>query len=182
MEAREVVAEQVKVRRQQLGWNQGELSEALAGHGMNIDRSGVVRLEAGRRGIRVEDLLALAAALQTTPTDLLAPMHSRTVSVGDSQLTAAQLVSWCHGDPDAWRRRRISLADLRARAEGQRLIEDLVDTVTMMSEAIEDRDRAAVIFAAGRAHNALAAASEWTFTEDEHRELARRWELIGQED
>lgn len=182
MEAREVVAQAVKVRREQLGWTQGELATAVAEHGMQVDRSGIVRLERGERGVKVEDLLALAAALDATPADLLTPLYARTLTVGARQLSAAQVLTWCQGDPDAWRRRRISLEELRTTGRDHQLVRDLVDEVTMISEGLTSRDRAAVIFAAGRAHNTLAAVTEWTFSEDEHRELARRWELTGQED
>lgn len=70
------VAERVQGLRKKRGLTQHDLAEALKEQGWPTDRSTVVRLESGKRGISVDDLVALAAALNVSPGWLLLPPTS----------------------------------------------------------------------------------------------------------
>lgn len=177
MDAPEVLAEAVKFRREQMSMTQNDLAEALTEHGMDVDPTAIVRIEKGSRGVRVEELLALAAALDVTPGDLLAPLHGRTLTFGSDELTSGQVLAWFAGDPKGRTRRTASLEEIRTRRRDKEIIADLIEEVGMISEAMDNRDRAAVMWVAGRTHGTLAALTEWMFTDDELRDVWERYEL-----
>lgn len=68
-----VVAHNVKRWRERRGLGQGEFAERLGDLGWSIDRTGVTRIEKGRREITVDDLGVLAVALNVPMTLLLLP-------------------------------------------------------------------------------------------------------------
>ena len=74
MRARDRVAENVARRRQTVGLTLAELSKRLdkeQGHPLGV--TVLSKIEGGTRGIDVDDLMALAGALDTTVTALLQP-------------------------------------------------------------------------------------------------------------
>jgi transcriptional regulator with XRE-family HTH domain len=76
------MAVQVVARRRRRGLSQGQLAERLAALGYpKLDRSALSKLETGKRRIGVDDLFALAAALEVAPVFLLAPAAPGAVAV-----------------------------------------------------------------------------------------------------
>lgn len=75
------VAERVQQLRKERGWNQQQLADAVAERGWQMDRTAIVRIESGKRGVSVDDLTALAAALNVSPGWLLLP-----TVVGDEEV------------------------------------------------------------------------------------------------
>jgi transcriptional regulator with XRE-family HTH domain len=65
------VAKQIRRIRELDGLSLQELSERLEKIGRPIVPSGLSKIELGNRRVDVDDLVALAAALRTTPNDLL---------------------------------------------------------------------------------------------------------------
>lgn len=64
------VADNVARLRRARGLSTRGLAKALDEHGRSIPSSGLSRIEQGTRRVDVDDLLALAAALGVTPTQL----------------------------------------------------------------------------------------------------------------
>ncbi len=69
----DTVAIRVKDLRKTRKWTQQDLANAMSARGYPTDRSTIVRLEKRNRGISVDDLVALAAALNVSPGWLLLP-------------------------------------------------------------------------------------------------------------
>lgn len=65
------VGYRVRTARESLRWTQRELAERLHELGWTIDPTGITRIEAGERALRVNQLYLVAKALQTQPTNLL---------------------------------------------------------------------------------------------------------------
>jgi transcriptional regulator with XRE-family HTH domain len=186
VEARRVLGERVRMQRGQLGWTQAQLADALTEHGWPVDPTAVVRIEKGERAVQVEQLLVLAAALGTTPSDLLTPDHPGTLTVGTREVTEGRVEAWFAGDPDALARRvtrtPAELHDDRYGQHTRRVLSDLVDEVDLLARAMDANDRAAMIWAAARAHNALSAITELALTDDDLVKIARRYNLDDEED
>lgn len=68
----DLVRRSIARRRGQLGWTQRALADTLEAMGHPFPQTRVARLEVGRRSISVDDLVALASALNTSPLSLLA--------------------------------------------------------------------------------------------------------------
>lgn len=179
MRAHDVLAEAVKLRREQQGLTQAELAEALADHGVTMHPTTVVRLEKTERGVRVDELLALAAALGVTPADLLAPPGLRTLTLGERELDSAQVLAWFAGDVDALDRFSVDLSEIRDEIRNHQILSDLAEEIDFVHHAVNQGDRPAVIYAVARAHNALAALTDRTMTEDQIREIQQRYGLGG---
>lgn len=67
------VAANVQRRREELRLTYAQLSRRLVGHGRLIPTLGLRRIEAGERRVDVDELLAIALALDVTPITLLMP-------------------------------------------------------------------------------------------------------------
>lgn len=67
----DTVSESVRVRREELGLSQQRLAELLAEHGRPMQTTAVSKIESGDRRVDVDDLSALAEALEVTPAQLL---------------------------------------------------------------------------------------------------------------
>lgn len=94
------VAENVGAVRKRRGWSQSTLSAKLGELGRPILTSGVAKIEAGDRRVDVDDLLALAAALNVSPARLLLPDGSEDdlVSVTENLTRPAWSVwQWAEG-------------------------------------------------------------------------------------
>lgn len=77
------VVENVKRLRAQQRWSFAEFSEQMKRVGRPMLGSGLHRLEQGKRRIDVDDIVALAAALDVSPISLLMPF----TSTGEVDLT-----------------------------------------------------------------------------------------------
>jgi transcriptional regulator with XRE-family HTH domain len=62
----------MKVRRAQ-GWTQSRLAERLDALGYSISQATLAKIETGRRQVTIQDLVAIAVALDTPPLLLLLP-------------------------------------------------------------------------------------------------------------
>jgi transcriptional regulator with XRE-family HTH domain len=72
----EIVARRVVEARKSRGWSQAQLVDELAELGYVKSRPTISKLEAGDyRGVSVDDLFALSAALGIAPVFLLAPLE-----------------------------------------------------------------------------------------------------------
>jgi transcriptional regulator with XRE-family HTH domain len=88
------VVDNVKRLRADRRWSLAELSERMRQAGRPVLPSGLHRLEQGKRRVDVDDLVALAVALEVTPvTLLLPPVRSGDVQVTES-ITAAAKAAW----------------------------------------------------------------------------------------
>ncbi|WP_157487932.1 helix-turn-helix domain-containing protein [Leifsonia sp. Root1293] len=67
------VAENVKRLRGELNLKQSELSERLSALGQPIPTASIGKLESGLRKVEVDDLMAIAVALNVSPLALLLP-------------------------------------------------------------------------------------------------------------
>ena len=161
MDPLEVVGQTVKLRREQVGLTQADLATALAEHGMKVDSTAVVRIERGQRALRIDQLLALAAALDTTPGHLLAPPYGRTLTVGNDQLSAAQVLAWFAGDPGArLRTAKVAFSELQVAANARRMMADVLAGIQLLADAVDRKDSATTMWAATRTHHNLAAMAE----------------------
>ena len=66
-----LVASRMTVRRSDLGMTQSELSAAVTREGRMLGRQAIAEIETFRRRVDVDDLSALARALQTTVAYLM---------------------------------------------------------------------------------------------------------------
>ena len=83
-----VLAEVVRRRREELGLTYAQLSRRLTKNGRDIPTLGLRRIESCQRHVDVDDLVALAVALEVAPATLLMPVE---VNAGDEvALTGCQ--------------------------------------------------------------------------------------------
>lgn len=87
----ERVAENVRAIRKRRNMSTYDLAGKLSAIGWPIHQTGVARIETGERRVDVDDLEALAAALDVTPDDLLADVGTAPVS-GPELVTLQQAV------------------------------------------------------------------------------------------
>lgn len=67
----EAFGRSIRKARDAYGWSQPKLAEALAAQGIRMNPSQIAKIELGQRAVSVEELLALAEALQVSPARLL---------------------------------------------------------------------------------------------------------------
>lgn len=70
----ETVARRVREEREGAGLSLAELARRLRASGYKMDASGIMRLERGERRPVVDDVFALALALDVSPVDLMVPL------------------------------------------------------------------------------------------------------------
>ena len=104
------VAAQVRRWRSARGLSYAALATRLAELGWSIPILGLRRIEAGARRVSVDDLLALAVALEISPFRLLAPGDpgdavSATAIEGD--LVAAEVLAWTRDESGLSRAERL---------------------------------------------------------------------------
>lgn len=89
-----IVGANVRQAREDLGWSQQELVDRLAEIGVNWSRPTVAQLELGKRGTTVDDLMAVALALEVAPHVLLYPPAGADVDVAGEALPGPDLANW----------------------------------------------------------------------------------------
>jgi len=97
----ERVRTNVKRFREEQRLTLGQLAERLAEIGRPMLASGVSKIEQGDRRVDVDDLVALAVALEVNPNALLMPAHggtTRTALTEDVTATARQAWMWAVGE------------------------------------------------------------------------------------
>ena len=79
-----VIAARMKELRKRHGWTAEQLAEKLTAVGIKWDRSIVSNVETGRRAsITVEEMMALAMVLDTSPVHMMVPLEDRR-AIGDT--------------------------------------------------------------------------------------------------
>lgn len=68
-----VFARRLREARNARGWTQDDLSRELSELDAPMDRTTIAKLEKGQRQARIEELIAIAAALDVAPVHLLVP-------------------------------------------------------------------------------------------------------------
>ena len=117
----EVFREQLRAVRRIKGWTQRQLEDALAELGVKLDATAITRMERGTRGVALDDVIAIAAALGVSPLHLIVPLGN-----GDTALDVA---------PDL----NVGVADVRAWIRGQRPLRDTDDDGLFYTQT-PDRD------------------------------------------
>lgn len=88
--------------RTRKGWSQRQLAERLEALRHGLDRSALGRIETGDRKASLDDLMAVAAALDVSPTVLLLPASDEEpVAIAPAlEVTAGRARTWIRGqDP-----------------------------------------------------------------------------------
>lgn len=97
----QVVADNVRALRERRGHTQVMLAHLVRCQGLDWRQSTVSQVELGARHVNIDELAALAAALEVSPPDLLDPTTSgdeHAVDLGMGRLTAGQFVhEWVRG-------------------------------------------------------------------------------------
>src|SRR3990170_7421235 len=94
------IAQRVKELRGRRGWTAAHLGAVLGKHGVAWDRFTVANLESGKRkNVTVQELFALALALDVSPTNLLVPLDDRPYQLTPTRTENADLVrAWVRGE------------------------------------------------------------------------------------
>jgi transcriptional regulator with XRE-family HTH domain len=72
---RQVFARRLREARSRRGWEQADLAARLAEIGYDLGQPQVSRIERGQRNVTLEDVLAIAAALDCAPLHLIVPIR-----------------------------------------------------------------------------------------------------------
>lgn len=116
-------ADNLRRIRQERGLSYAELSRRLTGIGHPILDTGLLKIEKGDRRIDIDDLVALAVALGTTPNRLLLPDMQGLPPAGEGEITPtvaapAQLLwAWASGEVPLGRHPSTGADDWRERGE-----------------------------------------------------------------
>jgi transcriptional regulator with XRE-family HTH domain len=100
VEVGQVFAARLREARNARGWTQQELANAMEALGAPMDRTTIAKLEKGQRQARVEELVALAAALDVSPLYLILPLRIDTTVRLTPKLTveAIEALKWARGE------------------------------------------------------------------------------------
>jgi 8-oxo-dGTP pyrophosphatase MutT (NUDIX family)/transcriptional regulator with XRE-family HTH domain len=98
----EVFRARLREVRRLKGWTQQQLADELASLGVRLDASGITRMERGTRGVTLDDVIAIAAALGVSPLHMIVPLDDN-----GAQLTPSLTVPTA--DARAWLRGQLPL-------------------------------------------------------------------------
>lgn len=93
-----VVATNVTRYRESARFNYTELSKELERHGRDISALAVRRIEESNRRVDVDDLVALALALNVSPLALLLPRHESAITTTGETYPAERIWQWAKGE------------------------------------------------------------------------------------
>ncbi len=105
-------ASRVRQSREGRGWTQEELARHLAEVGLRLDPTAITRIERGDRAVRIEEAVAIAAALRTPLNALLQPVDG---------------VEWDHVNSLMRRYEQLSVTRAKAQEELGHIYDELVD-------------------------------------------------------
>jgi len=155
MKPSEVFAARLRDMREAKGLSQTELAQRATKQGRELDRAAVLRIENGKRGLALDEAIALAWVLQAVPAQLLTPPEGATLALTeDHGVDGEGLRNWFEfGDPLLARPASLETDEARAIAEAR-----LEQTITVYARALTDavlaKDRAGVT----RARDAIVHA------------------------
>lgn len=90
--------EQVRAVRERKGWTQDRLCAELEKLGEPMDRATVARIEAGKRGVSVDDLMLFALALGVAPVYLVLPRATAPVTLASGvTVNGWEALQWMRG-------------------------------------------------------------------------------------
>jgi len=90
--------QQVRAARERRGWTQAQLVAELKKCGEPMDQATVARLETGKRGVSVDDLLLFALALGVAPLYLLLPRATGPVELAPGMAVSGwEALAWARG-------------------------------------------------------------------------------------
>ena len=92
------VTHTVRQFREKRGLGYADLSRKLAKMGREIPPLGLRRIESGGRRVDVDDLVALALALDVSPLALLLPAETSSVTPQGDRYVAETIWAWARGD------------------------------------------------------------------------------------
>jgi transcriptional regulator with XRE-family HTH domain len=107
-----IAAESIREQRRRKGWSQERLGERLAELGLEMDTTNIGRIEAGKRRLKIDDLLMFAIALDVSPVHLLAGSYLAEdlmvrLSPKLEPLSSRQVRMWLRGQKELkWQDRR----------------------------------------------------------------------------
>ncbi len=95
----EVVPAQTRMWRRQRGLTQKALAEIVEADGGDLTRGTLAKIECGARGVSLEEVVLLAAALQITPLHLFLPVDDdEAVQITPTlSVSAVQARAWVRG-------------------------------------------------------------------------------------
>src|SRR3954454_22931103 len=96
-----VFGKRVAAVRLDRGWTQARLAERLRELGYALPREALARLETGKRGVSLEDVFAIAYALDVSPLHLIVPVDDapRVIVAGGVQpADPGDLRRWVRGE------------------------------------------------------------------------------------
>jgi transcriptional regulator with XRE-family HTH domain len=117
------VTQTVRRFREERRLGYAELSRKLAEMGREIPPLGLRRIESGERRVDVDDLVALALALDVSPLALLLPTETSSVTSQGDQYPAEQIWGWGEGQGPLPPDLEIGLRYLRFRRDSNPLVD-----------------------------------------------------------
>lgn len=79
MDIRTAIAQQLRTARERNGMSQQAVAERLGQLGLSLHQTAIAKIEAGRRSVSVEELFALAIALNVAPVHVVVPFDAAEV-------------------------------------------------------------------------------------------------------
>lgn len=106
----ELFAEQMRIQRERKGWTQRHLASRLARLGFSVHQTTVGKWEARERRISLDESLAISAALDVAPANMVAGAYldpepaAVTIALGPRTpaVTGRQMRAWMRGQQPLW--------------------------------------------------------------------------------
>lgn len=110
-----VLAERMRAIRQRRRLSAREVADRIAQQGGKLGRASIAKIEVGERGVTVDEVFLIAAALDVSPTNLLLPAEPMAeVAVTPKETVAAvEVREWIYGQ------RRLRFGPVRVVDEGE---------------------------------------------------------------
>jgi transcriptional regulator with XRE-family HTH domain len=92
----DVFAQRLRSVRERKGWTQQRVAARLGELGTRIDRASLAKIETGRRKVSLNEAVAIAAALGTSPAVLFLPIESRSMVrlTGQLEVRTSRARAW----------------------------------------------------------------------------------------
>jgi transcriptional regulator with XRE-family HTH domain len=158
MKPSEVFAARLRDTREARRLSQTELARRATDQGRELDRAAVLRIESGKRGLALDEAVALAWILQAVPAQMLTAPESSVVGLTDNVgVDGEGIRNWLvYGDPLLAMPAVVDTDEARAvvRAHFER---DVTRHALALADAVRGEDKAGVT-AAGEAILSAARA------------------------